>query len=135
MSQPAYNSYFHPEEYPLLWRNGANSGSFGVRGEHYHAVMAEWERVDNSEPVTRKVLVDQPSWNRLLFDTKLRTRRFERDEIQFSLLHDHDYRKWREAALIHANGASTEVKLEFLLSRYLGQTIGDAKTALALFDM
>jgi hypothetical protein len=135
MTQDAFNSYFHDHEFPKLWRHGANSGSFAVRGKFFHQVMEEWERIDQSEPVRPKILVDQPAWNRILFDTELRTRPFEKGEIMFPLLHDHDYRKWREAALIHANGASPEVKLEFLLSQYLGRTIGDAKTALALFDM
>lgn len=135
MTQAAYNSYFHPEEFPRLWRHGANSGSFAVRGEHYQAVMEEWERIDSSEPVTPKILVDQPAWNRLLFDTKLRTRQFEKDEIQFPLLHHFDYRKWRNAALIHANGTTPEVKLEFLLSQYLGRFAGHAETMLALMDM
>ncbi len=135
MTQAAYNSYFQPEEFPRLWRHGANSGSFAVRGEHYHEVMEEWERIDASEPVREKILVDQPAWNRLLFDTKLRTRQFEKDEIMFPLLHHFDYRKWRNAALIHANGTTPDVKLEFLLSQYLGRFAGHAEMMLALMDM
>jgi len=125
MSQGPYNAFFHPHEYPRLWRNGANSGTWAVRGPLYQTVMAEWDRIDSGEPVSAKYSHDQPAWNRLLFDTALRTRRFEKEEIRFPLLSDHPYMKWRQAALLHAHGPPNEAKLEFLMSQYLGRFAGD----------
>ena len=134
MNQVAYNSYFRAEEYPRLWRCGVNSGTYAVRGSLFDGVMAEWERLDGLPPVSAKVLHDQPAWNRLLFDTKLRGRRFERDEIKFPLLMHHEYKQWREAALLHANGALKAIKLEFLMAQFLGRFAGAPQTMLSLLD-
>ena len=88
--------------------------------------MEEWQRIDEQEPVTPKATFDQPAWNRLLFDTRLRRRPFERDEIQFPLLFHHRYFDWRSAALLHANGTrDPKVKLEFLMGQYLGRFLGE----------
>ena len=135
MNNVAYNSYFRPEEYPRLWHRGANSGTYAVRGECFDPVMAEWERLDALPPVTPKTLHDQPAWNRMLYDTELRVRRFEREEIKFPLLMHFSYKEWREAALLHANGAIGGVKLEFLMAQYLGRFAGDARTMLSLMDV
>jgi len=135
MRQAPYNAYFHPEEHPRLWRNGANSGTWAVRGAAYQSMMAEWERIDGSEPVAAKHSHDQPAWNRVLFDTRLRARRFEKEEIRFPLLCDHDYMQWRQAALLHANGPPNEAKLEFLMAQYLGRFAGQpAGLMLTLLD-
>lgn len=135
MTDIAYNSFFRPEEYPRLWRYGANSGSYAVRGSQFETVMAEWERLDAEPAVSAKVLHDQPAWNRLLYDTPLSHRRFERGEIQFPLLMHHEYKKWRECALIHANAATKDVKLEFLMAQYLGRFAGAPQTMLSLLDI
>lgn len=126
METIGYNAYFQLEEYPRLWKQGANSGSFAVRGSLYREVMQQWQEIDATEPVTTKATYDQPAWNRLLFDTPLRSRPFERDEIQFPILFHHRYLEWRSAALLHANGIrDNKVKLEFLMGQYLGRFLGE----------
>ena len=126
MATIGYNAYFQPEEYGRLWRQGANSGSFAVRGEHYRKVMRQWQEIDITDPVSTKATYDQPAWNRLLFDTTLRRRPFERDEIQFPILFHHRYLEWRSAALLHANGVrDNKLKLEFLMAQYLGRFLGE----------
>ncbi len=125
MSNGAFSSRFYPDEFPLLWRNGANSGTLAVRSQHYNQVMQEWESIDAGPLCGFNSTFDQPAWNRLLVSSDLKCTRFERSEICFPLLHDHRYLDYREAALLHANGGDTTTKLEFLMSQYLGRFIGE----------
>lgn len=98
-----------------------------MRTEHYRAVMEEWARIHAGAPLRARNGSDQPAFNRLLLDTALRTRHFEREEIQFPSFQG-KWADWREAALLHVAGGRVEVKLEqltgFFYSRYLGDPTG-----------
>jgi hypothetical protein len=125
-SAPAYNSYFREEEYARLWREGANSGTFAVRGSLYHEMMICWEAVDRQPPEREKACFDQAAWNRVIYDTPHRRKPFEKDEIQFPLLFHPHYLEWRGAALVHALGSRNPgIKMEFLMSQYLGRFLGE----------
>jgi hypothetical protein len=125
MRTGSYSAYFTDAELPHLWPEGANAGSWAVRGVHYRAVMEEWERINHRPPERPHQSHDQPAWNRLLYDTPLRRRRFEKEEIMFPLLFQHSYRNYREAALLHPNGCQAAVKLEFLMGQFLGRYFGE----------
>ena len=105
-------------------RDGANSGTWAVRAAHYHAVMAEWERLDALPPRRQKLASDQPAWDRLLLDTPLRTRCFERDEVLLPSLGG-NYCDWREAAILHVLGWPLDAKVEFLAGLFYARYLGD----------
>ena len=123
---PACVSCIRAEENGRLWRQGANSGTFAIRVNHYAEIMRRWEAVDQPPPVSPKVCFDQAAWNRVLFDMPAERTSFERDEIQFPLLFHHSYLEWRGAALIHANGCrDARIKTEFPMAQYLGRFLGE----------
>jgi hypothetical protein len=119
-----HSAYLEDEELITLSAvPGANSGSWAVRAEHYYAVMEEWERIDTSPPLRAKRGSDQPAWNRLLLDTKLRKKKFEKDEIMFPTLGD-SHQRCDDAALIHVPG-SPELKLRCLAGYFYGRYFAD----------
>lgn len=120
-----HNAYLTDEEMKRLTsRDGANSGTWAVRTEHYHAVMKEWERLDAMKAQRRKMASDQPAWDRLLLDTPLRTRPFERDEIMLPPLGG-NYCEWRDAAILHVPGWPLDAKVEFLAGLFYARYLGD----------
>ena len=134
---PQFHCFLTDAEMKLLkGRQGANSGTLAVRAERYHELMAEWERIDTGQAQRRRECSDQASWNRLLLDTNLRKRRFERGEIQFPLFLHPSYHEWKNAALLHAIGGTTREKMRFLWGAYM-QTFyfDDAGTMLNVLEM
>jgi hypothetical protein len=132
-----FNCFLTDAELRTLGRKpGANSGTLAVRGEHYEAVMAEWERLDLGPTTRERFCSDQASWNRLLLDTKLRTHAFPQEEVQFPLALHPSYHAWKNASLIHAIGGTTREKMRFLYGLYM-QTFfyDDGGTVLNLLEM
>lgn len=120
-----HNAYLTEDEMSrLTHRDGANSGTWAVRAGHYHSVMAEWERLDARPPRRQKMASDQPAWDRLLLDTALRTRPFERDEILLPPLGG-TFCDWRDAAILHVPGWPLDAKVEFLAGLYYARYLGD----------
>ena len=103
----------------LAHHPGANGGILAVAARHYHALMEEWERIDNG-PVTRsRICSDQASMNRLLLDTKLKKHRFEAGELTFPLLWDTAYAEYSGSALVHGAGGNSKEKHRFLFGLYM----------------
>lgn len=63
--------------------NGINAGTFAVRAECYAGVMNYWREIFESAPPRHEEMRDQTAWNRLLLDTELRAKPFERGEVRF----------------------------------------------------
>jgi hypothetical protein len=120
LTDSVFNCFLTDEEIHR-WRDrpGANSGTLAVRAEVFHDVMAEWERIDLGPTTRTRFCSDQGSWNRLLLDTKLRTKRFERGEIQFPLCLHPSFHDWKKAALVHAIGGTLREKMRFLWGLYM----------------
>jgi hypothetical protein len=117
---PVFNCVLTDQEIQR-WRDrpGANSGTLAVRGALFQEVLAEWERIDLGPTTRKRFCSDQGSWNRLLLDTRLRTRRFERGEIQFPLCLHPSFHEWKHAALVHAIGGTLREKMRFLWGLYM----------------
>jgi hypothetical protein len=118
--EPPFNGYLTRGEMTRL-RNqpGLKSGNFGVRAARFLEVMAEWERIDATEPARSSKNRNQHSWNRLVLDTRLRRRPFAPGEIQFPFLHRATYGDYRRAAIIHAADRLPEEKLSFLYGMWM----------------
>ena len=120
----------------LAHHPGANGGILAVAARHYHALMEEWERIDNG-PVTRpRICSDQASMNRLLLDTKLKKHRFEAGELSFPLLWDAAYADYSESALVHGAGGNSKEKHRFLFGLYMQAFYHDEQgTFLQMLEM
>lgn len=137
LTDPVFNCFLTDAEiHQWRGRPGANSGTLAVRAEFFHEVMAEWERIDLGPTTRPRFCSDQGSWNRLLLDTKLRTKQFESGEIQFPLALHPSFHDWKKAALIHAIGGTLREKMQFLWGVYM-QTFyyDDRGTMLNLLEM
>lgn len=127
-------------ERPFL-TTGVNSGTWAVRGEHYCAVMEEWERIQQKTPLGPTRWREQGAWNLIVADCiagKLpwRAKPFEAREIQFPLHLDKDWKHYKNAALLHAMGGSTHEKIEFLFGMFMQKFFGDPETTLInIFEM
>lgn len=118
--EPPFNGYLTKREMTALRREpGLNSGNYGVRASRFLEVMAEWERIDATEPVRSTKNRNQHSWNRLILDTRLRHRPFATGEVQFPFLHRATYGDYRRAAIIHAADRTPEEKLAFLYGMWM----------------
>jgi hypothetical protein len=111
---------------------GANSGTLAVRAEIFHAVMAAWQEIDESERRVELGFRDQASWNALLMRHTTKGRNHEAEggtpwcavpfpegEIQFPLFIDPDYHQYAQAALTHNCGGNTLVKIQFTFGLYM----------------
>ncbi len=106
--------------------DGINAGTFAVRGANYAEVMEEWKRIFESEPARHTEMRDQTAWNRLLLDTELRIRPFERGEIRFPLHLDKGFLDYKQAALLHFVGGKQRDKIDLAFALHMMKTYGDA---------
>ena len=83
-----------------------NSGTLAVAAEHYESVMHHWERIDQGPVAEGRVrsCSDQGSWNRLLIETNLSKRKFDRGEVQFPMYLEPKFDSYKTAALVHNLG-------------------------------
>ncbi len=129
-----FNGYLGPGVEPKATRNawlvregnGINAGTFAVRAEHYAEVMERWREIFESEPPRHADMRDQTAWNRLLLETELRVRPFERGEIRFPLHLDKGFLDYRHAALLHFVGGKQRDKIDLAFALHLMTTYGDA---------
>lgn len=113
-----YHCFLTDREMRTLRQSGVNAGSFAVKGTHYQKLMRQWAKIDAGPTKRTRHCSDQAAWNRLLLDTKLRKRPFERGEIQFPFLIEQNWMEYHQAAILHAAGGNAEQKLRFLYGMY-----------------
>jgi hypothetical protein len=144
-----FQCFLTNEERRGLKIDGVNSGTLAVRGSIFQEVMAEWERIDESEPPQPRFCSDQASWNRLLLDhcsgvgslTGSRGKRwkaqpFEEGEIMFPMHLHKDFREHRNAAILHFLGGSNLEKMQHMFALYMATFFHDpAGTLLNVTDM
>jgi hypothetical protein len=108
-----------------LGRDGINAGTFAVRGSVFRQVMAEWRRIHGSEPERHAEFRDQTAFNRLLLETELRVRPFERGEVMFPFHLDPGFLRYREAALLHFVGGKQKDKIDLAFALHMMRVYGD----------
>ena len=119
---------------------GINAGTWVVRSEIYHDVMAA--AADIMAANTQRDLrgCSQAAWSRLILDAEAkhgwRAKPFESHEIQFPLHLDLDWRRYKDAAILHCVGAETLEKIQFMFGMYMQTFFHDLKgTMVTLLDM
>jgi hypothetical protein len=112
---------------PNAWlgRDGINAGTFAVRGSKYAEVMAEWSRIYKSEPARHTDFRDQTAFNKLLLETGLRVKPFERGEIMFPFHLDKGFLDYKEAALLHFVGGRPKDKVDLAFALHMMRTYGE----------
>lgn len=105
--------------------DGINAGTFAVRANHYPSVMERWREIFESPTERHTDMRDQTAWNRLLLDTDLRARPFERGEIRFPFHLDKGFLDYKQAALLHFVGGEQRDKIELAFALHLMKTYGD----------
>jgi len=122
---------------PRWW--GINSGTWAVRGPLFTAVMEEWERIQQRPATQPSQWLEQSAWNRLIQDAAAhgwRARPFEPHEIQFPLHLDRDWKRYRDAAVVHCLGGTNLEKIEFMFGLYMQRFFYDpACTLLNVVEM
>jgi hypothetical protein len=127
-AEPVYHAWLTEQEMAEEGAWGINSGTWAVRGEHYSALMEEWERIAGTAPLRDTPWTEQGAWNRLLRDTGLRVEEFGAGEVQFPMHIDMDWRKHREAALLHYVGTTNGNKLEAMFGMWMQRFFYDPGT-------
>jgi hypothetical protein len=131
-----FGAYLTPEERKNINRKGVNSGTMAMRTENYLEIMREWERIHTGPCSPGGSFHEQGAWNRLILDTKLKTRPFERDAIMFPMNEELDYRVYRDATLVHCLGADVRTKVRFMYGLYMSTFFfDDSLTLLNILDM
>jgi hypothetical protein len=133
-SSHVFNGYIDYTETPVARRNawiptagnGINAGTFAVTGAKYAEVMETWKTIYGSTPARHEDMRDQTAWNRLLLDTELRARPFERGEVMFPLHLDKGFLDYRDAALLHFVGGKQRDKIDLAFALHMMRTYGDA---------
>jgi hypothetical protein len=103
--------------------------------------MEAWERIMSGKPDFPTRWTEQGAWNRLVRDClsgwlPWRARPFEAHEIQFPLHLDKDWKRYKDAAVLHAVGGTPKEKIEFLFGMYMQKFFCDPATTLVnLLDM
>jgi hypothetical protein len=108
-----------------LGRDGINAGTFAVRGAKYAELMREWKRLFEEPPLLHGDFRDQTTFNRLLLETDMKVRPFERREIMFPLHLDERFLDYRNAALLHFLGGSPKEKIEMAFGLHMIRTYGN----------
>ena len=81
--------------------------------------MTQWEKIYHLEPPQHDRFRDQTALNRLLLDSPLQIRSFEREEIMFPFHLDREYLNFRKAALIHLVGEGQQEKIDLAFALYM----------------
>ena len=133
---PNWNGYLTDYEMAHLKRKAINSGTMAIRTERYESVMEEWARIHSGPARAGTVFHEQGAWNRLILDTGLRTRAFEKDAIMYPMNEESDYRIYSQATFIHCLGGDLREKIRFMFGIYLSTWFFDDQgTLLNLLDM
>jgi len=108
-----------------IGRDGINAGTFAVRGEKFAGVMEEWRHIYESEPPRHSEFRDQTAFNKLLLETGLRVKPFEKGEIMFPFHINTSFLNYREAALLHFVGGSQKDKIDLAFALHMMRTYGE----------
>jgi len=108
-----------------LGRDGINAGTFAVRGNKFREVMEEWRRIYESPPAGHRIFRDQTAFNKLLLETNLRVKPFERGEIMFPFTLNKGFIEYREAALLHFLGGKQKDKIDLAFALHMMRTYGE----------
>jgi hypothetical protein len=140
-----FNGYFTGAEHGpagAALRDGINSGTWSVRAECYTDVMLEWEKIMARKMTAESIWREQGAWNRLILDQvrkrepKWRVEKFEAHEVQFPLHLDKDWKRYKDAAILHCMGGTTRDKLEFMYGMFMQKFFFDeAMTFLNILEM
>jgi hypothetical protein len=140
-----FNGYFTNEEIGTATeREGINSGTFAVRAELFHEVMAAWAAIDTKLMVRGSRCRDQASWNALMMrrgrgvnaagsdddqekpssserasSPRWQIEPFPAGEIQFPMHLDPQFLQYRKAALTHNLAPDSHLKIEFTFGLYM----------------
>jgi len=115
-----YNAFFTPAECRKRKEAGVNAGLLAVRASCFHRVMRQWQRIYKGPAARSKYFADQAALNRLIADTKLRTREFTRAQVASPFSHDPLPQHYFAATLVHLAGScDLEEKLRFLFGLYM----------------
>ena len=139
MRDPVFSGYLTDKEMQSC-RFGINAGTWAVRSEIYHDVTAVWAELMEQEPLRDPRWRDQTAWNRLILDAwdkhGWRAKPFEPHEIQFPLHLDLNWKRYKDAAIIHCVGGDTLEKLQFMFGMYMQTFFHDPRgTLVTLLDM
>lgn len=108
-----------------LGRDGINAGTVAIKGEKFAEVCAEWQRIFDSEPSLHRDFRDQTAFNRLLLETDLKVRPFERGEIAFPLHLDKGFLDYSQAALLHFVGGEQKDKINLAFAMHMMRTYNE----------
>jgi hypothetical protein len=122
--QPQFSTFMTDEELKSEARNGINSGTMVVEGNVYAAVMAEWERIDETEAARERKFSEQGAFQRLVWeqqrkDGPWKAAKMETREVSFPLHIHRDFMKYRDAAILHFVGGNAEEKLQLMFAMYM----------------
>jgi hypothetical protein len=87
--------------------------------------MADEEPIFENAPPRHEEMRDQTAWNRLLLDTELRAKPFERGEVRFPFNLDKGFLDYKEAALLHFVGGEQRDKINLAFALHMMKTYGD----------
>ena len=107
------------------WREAASAGIWAVRGEHYDTVIQNWKEIAATSPARHCGNRIESAWNRLLVDTPLKVKRFEKGEIAFPTLQGADYADYSESAILHTGDWQRKLSSKFLQAQFFGTYFGD----------
>ena len=109
-----HHAYLAEQEMRTLAnRPGANSGTWAVKSEFFQSVMESWERIDLSKTRREKRAGDQPAWNRLLIDTRLRCKCLQEEGVRFPPF-GLSPGELMGGTILHVPGWPDQKKLEFM---------------------
>ena len=117
-----------------------NAGIGAVKPSIYHDVMSCWrELMSEASASCSDSAAARSTWNQLVLTAEQhgwRTKRFESHEIQFPLLSDLDWNKYKNAAIIHCAGCDNWEKHKFMFGVYMQTFFHDSNgTVSTLLDM
>lgn len=125
ITEPMFNGYLSDEEMSHLSCPGINAGTIAVESSRYQEVMSRWEEIFESPPAQHERFRDQTALNRLLLDTALKVRRFERAEIAFPFVSTPHYVDYRDAALVHLVGETQQRKIDLAFGLFMSAFYND----------
>lgn len=120
---------------PWLKGREAGTGVMGIRGRHYREVVAEWRRCHESPESFPKGRLSKPelfyqlrtriAFQRMLSETGLRVRPFERGEVARPFGEDVSFAGYRHAALLDFSGGERKDKQDLAFALHMMRTYGD----------
>lgn len=134
LKEAAFNGYLNdgdPKDIPSsnswLGRDGINAGTFAIRGALFHQFVADWRRIFESPPDRHVRFRDQTSFNKLLLNTDLRVKPFEKGEIVFPFHLNPNFLDYRHGAVLHFVGGKQNDKIGLAFALYMMMSFGEER--------